>query len=143
MHKQPCCLDEVVNHPLPIATAFWIIWSFHRGMMKLNAIFDADLLLYRLSHFECDRRTVHILTQWCLPPPLTSTVKTSLFTRAHSSPLSLAARWHQCCTNCSHYISNGWTFSWQTLYSDQTLQNKEFMLSSRVDLSFGTNLFNT
>ena len=31
-----------------------------------------------------------MLTQWCLPPPLTSMVKTSLFTRAHSSPLSLA-----------------------------------------------------
>ena len=29
-----------------------------------------------------------MLTQWCLPPPPTSTVK-SLFTHAHSSPLSL------------------------------------------------------
>ena len=43
------------------------------------------------NHFECDGHTVHMLTQWCLPPPLTSTVKVSLFTHAHSSPLSLAA----------------------------------------------------
>ena len=35
-------------------------------------------------------------TQWHLPPPLTSTVKSSLFTHAHSSPLSLAARLHGC-----------------------------------------------
>ena len=50
-----------------------------------------------LSHFECDGYTVHMLTQWHVPPPLTSTVKLSLFTHAHSSPLFLAARLHQCC----------------------------------------------
>ena len=66
-------------------------------MFKLNAKFDADSLpyFYLLSHFEC---TVHNLTQWCLPPPLTSTVKLSLFTHVHSSPLSLA-RLHQCRTS--------------------------------------------
>ena len=52
-------------------------------MFKLNAKFDADSLLYSLSHFECDGHTVHILTQWHLPPPLTSTVKLSLFTHMH------------------------------------------------------------
>ena len=30
------------------------------------------------------------VTQWCVPPPLTSTVKSSLFMPVHSSPLSLA-----------------------------------------------------
>ena len=54
---------------------------------------------------------------WCLPPSLTSTVKSSLFTHVHSSPLSLAARLHRCCTNCSCYINNGWTFFRQTSYS--------------------------
>ena len=49
--------------------------SFCRGMLKLNAKFDADSLLYSLSHFECDDHTVHMLTQWHLPPPLTGTVK--------------------------------------------------------------------
>ena len=57
-------------------------------MLKLHTKLNADLLLYLLSHFECDGHTVHTLTQWHLPPPLTSTVKSSLFTQAHSSPLS-------------------------------------------------------
>ena len=48
-----------------------------------------------LSHFEWDGHTVHMLTQQSLP--LTSTVKLSLFTHAHSSPLFLVARLHQCC----------------------------------------------
>ena len=43
-------------------------------MFKVHAKFDADSLLYLLSHFECDGQTVHILTQQCLLPPLTSTV---------------------------------------------------------------------
>ena len=34
----------------------------------------------------------------------------------HSSPLSLPVRLHRCCTNCSCYINNGWTFSGQTSY---------------------------
>ena len=36
--------------------------SFHKGMSKLKAKFDADPLLYSLSHFECDGHTVHMLT---------------------------------------------------------------------------------
>ena len=81
---------------------------------KLNAKFDADSLLYSLSHFECDGHTVHMLTQQHLPPPLTSRVKSSLFTHVCSSPLSLAARLHRCCcANHSRYINNGWTFSRQ------------------------------
>ena len=72
--------------------------SFYRGMQslmqmfKLNAKFDAELLLYPLSHSECDGHTVHMLIQTCLLPPLMSTVKSSLFTHAHSSSLSLAAK---------------------------------------------------
>ena len=81
--------------------------SFHRGIFKLNAMYDADSLLYSLSHFECDSHTVYMLTQWCLPPPLTSTVKSSLFTHMHSSPLSVAAGLHWCCGNRSRYIKNG------------------------------------
>ena len=62
--------------------------------------------------------TVLMLTQWRLPPPLTGTVKLSLFMHAHSSPLSLAARLHQCRTNRSHYINNGWTSSTDILMLD-------------------------
>ena len=90
--------------------------SSRGGMFRLNAKFDADLLLYLLSHFECNSYTVHMLTQWRLSPPLTSTVKSSLFTHAHSSPLSLAARLLQCHTNHPCYINNGWTFTRQILY---------------------------
>ena len=43
-------------------------------MFKLNVKFDADSLLYSLSYFERDGHTQHTLTQWRLPPPLTSTV---------------------------------------------------------------------
>ena len=110
MHEQACCHDEAANHQLPTAVAFWSIWSFHRGMFKLNTKFDADSLLYSLSHFECNSYTVHMLTQWCLLPSLTSAVKSSLFIHAHSSPLSLAARLCWCFVNCSYHINNGWTF---------------------------------
>ena len=99
---------DLLNHPN----------SFLGGMFKLNTTFDADLLLYLLSHFECDHHTVHMLTHRCLPPPLTSTVKSSLLTHACSSPLSLAARLHWCCCiNHSHYINNGWTFSGQASFT--------------------------
>ena len=97
---------SLLNHPN----------RFCRGMLKLHTKFDADLSIYLLSHFECDALTVHMFTQKCLPSPLTSTVKSSLFTDVHYSPLSLAARSHQCCTSCCHFINNGSTFSMQTLY---------------------------
>ena len=83
-------------------------------MFKFNAKFNADSLLYLLSHFECDGHTVHMLSQQPLPPPLTSTVRLSLFMRMHSSPLSLAAKLYGCHANHSHYVNNGWTFSGQT-----------------------------
>ena len=51
-----------------------------------------------------------MLTQGHLLPPLTNTVKSSLFTHAHSSPPSLAAGLHRCHANHSHYINNGWIF---------------------------------
>ena len=95
--------QNLLNHPN----------SLCRGMFKLNTKFDADSLLYSLSHFECDGHRVHILTQWCLLLPLTSTMTSSLFMGAHSSPISLAAGLHHCCANCSRYINNGQTFSRQ------------------------------
>ena len=52
---QSCSL---LNHPN----------HFRGGMFMLNAKFDGDLLIYSLSHFECDGHTVHMLTQRSLPP---------------------------------------------------------------------------
>ena len=74
-------------------------------MSKLNATFDADLLLCLLSHFEYDAHTVHMFIQQPLLPPLTRTVKLSLFTHVHSSSPSLAARLHPCHTNCSYILT--------------------------------------
>ena len=90
--------------------------SFCRGTFKLNTKFVADSLLYSLCHFECDGHAVHMLNKNHLPPPLTSSVRSSLFTHAYSSPVSLAARLHQCCLHLSHCINNGWTFPGQTSY---------------------------
>ena len=98
--------------------------SYHGGMFKLNTNFDGDLFLYLLSHFERDSHTVHVLTQWGLLPPLTSTVKLSLFMHAHSSMLSLAATLHWCHTNHFHCITNGWTFPSQTLYAQSFAPRK-------------------
>ena len=47
--------------------------NFKKSFKKL----DAYLLLDSLSHFECDDHIVPMLTQWPLPPPLISTVKSS------------------------------------------------------------------
>ena len=123
MREWEYCRDKVASHQLPIAVAFWTIQIVSQGMFKLNAKFDADSLLYLLSHFECHGHAVHILTQKCLPPPLTSTVKSSLFTHVHSSPLVLAARLYWGHANCSHCINNGWTFPRQTLHASITMQS--------------------
>ena len=104
--------------------------TFLRGTFKLNAKFDADSLLYLLGHFECDGHTVHMLTQWCLLSPLTSTGKSSLLMHVRSSPLSLAARLHQCHANCLRYINNGWTSPGQTLYSIVCIPHILFIYSS-------------
>ena len=120
IHEKACWHDEVTSQLLCIAVAFWIIWSFHRGMFKLNTKFDADLLLYSLSHFECDCHIMHMLTQWRLLPSMTSTVKSSLFMHGHSSLLPLVARLHQCLANHFYYINNGWTFSGQISYMCST-----------------------
>ena len=56
-------------------------------MFKLKAHFDADLLLYYLSHFESDSHTVHMLNSTESTTPLTSTVKSSLFMHVHSRPI--------------------------------------------------------
>ena len=78
--------------------------SFCEGMLKLHAKFDAELLLYSLSPFECDGHTVHMLTQWCLPPPLTSKVVIHLYT--FQSTL-LGCQFTPRHTNHSHCINDG------------------------------------
>ena len=115
MHEQLRGHDEAANHRLSIAVDFWIIQiisveeclSFTQNWCRFVAL---------LTHFEGNGHTVRMLTERHLSPPLTNTVTSSLFTRVHSSPLSLAARLHGCHANPSCYINNGWTFSGQTSY---------------------------
>ena len=59
--------------------------SFHGGMFKLNAKFDANLLLCSLSHFVCNDYTVHMLTQQHPLTPLTSTRANKWMLLLHSS----------------------------------------------------------
>ena len=70
----PCC-DETANQSPVVRSCNLLNYfnSFCGGMFKLDVKSDADLLLYWLSHFECDSHTVHMLTQQCLLPPVTST----------------------------------------------------------------------
>ena len=68
MHEWASCRNEAANHQLPITVTFSITHIVPQGMFKLSTKFDADLLLYLLSHFECEGHTVHMFTQWCLPP---------------------------------------------------------------------------
>ena len=97
--------------------AFWI--------RRIVSMEECSSLTQNLMQTHCSARSVILnvtATQYTCPlnsvycPQLTCTVKLSLFTHEHSSPLSLAARLHWCHANCSHYINNGWTFSGQTLY---------------------------
>ena len=113
MHEQVHCRDEAANRQLGLLNH---LNSFHREMFKFYSKCHADLFLRSLSHFEYDGHTVHMVIQWHLWPPLTSTVKFSLFTHVHVSPLSLSARLHRCHVNHPPYINNGWTFFRQTLY---------------------------
>ena len=92
MHEFLHCRVEAANHQLPIVTAFWIIRIASAEECSSLMQSDTDSLLYLLSHLGFDSHTVHMLTQRRLPPPLTSTVKPSLFAHVHSSSLSLAAR---------------------------------------------------
>ena len=117
MHEWVHCPDQSPSCQSPVAHSCSLLIhtnSFHGGTFKLNTKFYTDSLLNLLSHFECDGHTVHVLTQQHPLPPLTSTVKSSLFMHAHSCLLSLAARLHPCHTNSSRYI--GWTFSRQMSY---------------------------
>ena len=115
MREQACCCDEAARHQVPTAAAFSVVQIVSVEACSRLTPAGADSLLQALSPFDHNDHTVHTLTQQHLPPPLTSTVKSSsLFTRVHPSPRSLAARSHRCRANRSRYVNNGWTFSRQT-----------------------------
>ena len=112
MHEQVCCCDEAANHQLPIAVTFSIILtvcmeecsSLMQNLMQICCSTCSVILNVRDMQYICSLNGHP-------PPPLTSTVKSSLFAHAHSSPLSLAAPLYQCCTYHPHCINSGCTFS--------------------------------
>ena len=81
-----------------------------QNLMQIRCSTHSVILNATTTQYTCSLNSIY-------HPPLTSTVKLSVFTHVHSSPLSLAARLYQCCANCSHYINNGWTFSRPTSYT--------------------------
>ena len=114
MHELVCC-DEAANHQLPIAVAFWNIWtvsmeecsSLTQNLMQIRCSTCLVILTVKATQYTSSLNGVY--HRHC-------PVQLSLFTHVHSSPLSLAARLHICHTNHFHYIDNGWTFSGQTSY---------------------------
>ena len=115
MHEWAHYCDKAANHQLPIAVAFWII--------QIVSIEECPSLMQNLMQICC---STHLFwMQWphsthahsmASTTTMNSTAK-SLFTHAHSSPLSLAARFLGCHTNHSCYTNNGWTFPRQAPYN--------------------------
>ena len=97
MHERAHYHDEAVNHQLPIAAAFWIIWIVSveecSRLMHLMQIHCSTHLV--ILNATATQYTSSLNGVYC--PPLTSTVKSSLFAHAYFSPLSLAVRLHRCC----------------------------------------------
>ena len=95
MHEWAHCRDEAANHQWPIAVAFWIIRivsteecsSLTQNLMQICCSTCSVVLNATATQDTCSLNGVYY-------PPLTSTVKSSLFMHVHSSPLCLAARLH-------------------------------------------------
>ena len=89
----------------------WRNASLTQNLMLICWSTCSVILNVTTTHYTCSLNS-------CLPPQLTRTEKSSLFTHALSpSPLSLVARLHWCCTSHSCYTNNGWIFSGQTSYN--------------------------
>ena len=102
---------EATNYQLPIGTAFRIIQivsmeecsSLMQNLIQIHCCTHSVILNVTATQYTCSFSEIYH------PPPVTSTVKSSLFTHAHSSPLSLAARLHHSYVNNSRFINNCWT----------------------------------
>ena len=124
LHEMWCVSKWAASHQLPIAEAFWTIWT-----VSAKEWWDLTQNLMQICCSTCWVMLIAMATPWHLPPPLTSTLKLSLFTHVHSSLLSLAATLHQCCPNCFPYIKNGWTVS------DLIYSKTKMMKSTKISLT--------
>ena len=112
MHEWAHCHDEAANHQLPIAAAaFWIIRIV--SMEKCSSLilqYFMQICCFTAQSFWIQwPHNTHAHSMAYTSP--TSTVKSSLFMHAHSSPLSSVAMLQWCHKNGSPYINNGWSFS--------------------------------
>ena len=90
MHEQVWCCDKAASQQVPKAVAFWIIWivsmekcsSLTQNFMQICCSTSSVILNVIATQYTCWLNGVYC-------PPLTSTVRSSLFMHAHSSPLSL------------------------------------------------------
>ena len=118
MHEWVCCHDEAANHQLPIAEAFWIIWivsmeecsSLMQNLMNICCSTLSVILNVTATQYKCSLNGVyhpHWLAQW------------SRHCSCLHIPVSLAAGFHLCCANHSHYVNNGCTFFWKTSHIEK------------------------
>ena len=111
--------------------------SFRGGMFKLHTKFDTYLLLYLLSHFECDGHTVHMLTHWCLLSPLTSIQWSHHYSRmpipVHS--LCLPGYTDVLQTILVILINSGWTFSGWTSYIPSWNSSSSYKVFKAPDIN--------
>ena len=126
MQEGAHCHDEAANQsPVAHSWGLWIIQmvstedylSLTQNLVQICCSTCSVTLNVTATKNTCSLNGVY-------HPQLTSTVKLSLFTHVHSSPLSLAARLYQCHANHSLYINIGWTFSRPRIYNGTLLRHK-------------------
>ena len=75
MHEQVCCRDEAVNHQLPIAAAFWILWvvsteecsCLTQNLLQICCSTCSVTLNAKATQYTCSLNGIycpHCLVQW-------------------------------------------------------------------------------
>ena len=115
MHERVHCHDEAANHQLPIAVAFWIIWTV--------SVEECSSLTQNLMQIRCSTwpfwvwwpHSTHAHSLVSPAPTDWYSEVTTVHTCAFRSTL-LVCQVTSMSQNCSFYIDSSWTFSGQTLY---------------------------
>ena len=111
MHEWACCHDEAVNHQLPIAAAFWVIWIVSAEecsslTQNLVQICCSVILNAVATQYTCSLNDIYCLcwpVQW-------SCHCSHLHILFHSCWLQVTSMLCKLLLH-SHYINNDWTVS--------------------------------